>query len=169
MLSQPALAKRRAPVLLACNKQDLGSKAHSVDFIRKRLEKELDQVGLGRADGGGGWAARHTAATSAGCDGEGVGPGGSGDTVSGANSRIACSGASWQLGGWDRRGCGRLRGKGGMPLLPTETCPLAHKPPSLPPLSSFTAAAQHARRAQRCGRRQRQRRAAGRAWRAFHF
>lgn len=47
VLSQPALARHRAPVLLACNKQDLGSKAHTVDFIRKRLEKEIDQVGPG--------------------------------------------------------------------------------------------------------------------------
>ena len=31
--------------------QDLGSKAHSVDFIRKRLERELDQVC-------GGWGGR---------------------------------------------------------------------------------------------------------------
>jgi signal recognition particle receptor subunit beta len=32
------------PVLLACNKQDMGSKAHTLEFIRKRLERELDQV-----------------------------------------------------------------------------------------------------------------------------
>ncbi|KAI7841678.1 hypothetical protein COHA_004545 [Chlorella ohadii] len=44
VLSQPALARRRTPVLLACNKQDMGSKAHTVDFIRKRLERELDQL-----------------------------------------------------------------------------------------------------------------------------
>jgi hypothetical protein len=31
-------------VLLACNKQDMGSKAHTVEFIRKRLERELDAV-----------------------------------------------------------------------------------------------------------------------------
>lgn len=93
VLSQPTLARRRTPVLLACNKQvrdwaggqglslqafhhgthswchpvracstrlspvslplpaspqDMGSKAHTVDFIRKRLERELDQV---RSDG----------------------------------------------------------------------------------------------------------------------
>jgi signal recognition particle receptor subunit beta len=44
VLSAPSLARRRVPLLLACNKQDMGSKAHTVDFIRKRLEKELDQV-----------------------------------------------------------------------------------------------------------------------------
>lgn len=111
VLSQPALAKRRVPVLLACNKQvqrqgpglgglggavhcvgaliacrprprfapalrpcaspcrrataallrtqDMGSKAHTVEFVRKRLEKELDQLrstrgALSDVGGGGG-------------------------------------------------------------------------------------------------------------------
>ncbi|PSC68940.1 signal recognition particle receptor subunit beta-like [Micractinium conductrix] len=59
VLSSPALAKRRAPVLLACNKQDAGSRAHTVEFIRKRLEKELDQLRstrgtLGDVNGGSG-------------------------------------------------------------------------------------------------------------------
>lgn len=44
VLSHPALARRRVPLLLACNKQDMGTKAHTVEFIRKRLEKELDQL-----------------------------------------------------------------------------------------------------------------------------
>ncbi|KAL4427612.1 hypothetical protein ABPG75_001701 [Micractinium tetrahymenae] len=59
VLSQAALARRRAPVLLACNKQDMGSKAHTVDFIRKRLEKEIDQLRSTRGalgDVGGGKA-----------------------------------------------------------------------------------------------------------------
>lgn len=44
LLAHPAVAKRRVPVLLACNKADMGAKAHTVDFIRKRLEKEIDQM-----------------------------------------------------------------------------------------------------------------------------
>ena len=47
LLSMPAVAKRRPPVLLAANKQDQGSRAHTLDFIRKRLEKELDSVRAG--------------------------------------------------------------------------------------------------------------------------
>ncbi|KAI3424957.1 hypothetical protein D9Q98_008338 [Chlorella vulgaris] len=59
VLSAPSLARRRVPLLLACNKQDMGSKAHTVDFIRKRLEKELDQMrstrgALGDVGGGSG-------------------------------------------------------------------------------------------------------------------
>ena len=38
------------PVLLLANKADLGAKAHSVEFIRKRLEKALDQLRTTRAD-----------------------------------------------------------------------------------------------------------------------
>ena len=45
MLSHPSVVARRLPVLLACNKADQGHKAHTLDFIRKRLEKEIDQVG----------------------------------------------------------------------------------------------------------------------------
>ena len=41
VLTHPAVRKRRVPVLLACNKADHGAKAHTVDFIRKRLEKEM--------------------------------------------------------------------------------------------------------------------------------
>ena len=44
LLSHPAVAKRKLPVLLACNKADQGTKAHTVEFVRKRLEKEIDQV-----------------------------------------------------------------------------------------------------------------------------
>ena len=45
LLAHPAVGRRRLPVLLACNKADMGERAHTVDFIRKRLEKEIDQVG----------------------------------------------------------------------------------------------------------------------------
>ena len=61
MLCHPSVAKRRIPVLLACSKQDMGSRAHTVDFIRKQLEKEIGQVSLEAgaikgcgAQGGGG-------------------------------------------------------------------------------------------------------------------
>jgi signal recognition particle receptor subunit beta len=50
VLSQPALARRRVPVLLACNKQDMGSKAHTLEFVRKRLEKEIDQARRGLSE-----------------------------------------------------------------------------------------------------------------------
>jgi signal recognition particle receptor subunit beta len=43
------------PILLACNKADLGAAAHSPDFIRKRLEREVE---AGRAAAGGTLAAR---------------------------------------------------------------------------------------------------------------
>ena len=44
VLSNPTVHNRRLPVLLACNKADLGAKAHTTDFVRKRLEKELEQL-----------------------------------------------------------------------------------------------------------------------------
>ena len=46
--------KRRSPdgppILLACNKADLGTAAYSPDFIRKRLEREVE-AGRGAAGG----------------------------------------------------------------------------------------------------------------------
>lgn len=41
------------PVLLACNKSDVGVKAHTPEFIRKMLEKELcvDENSLSRGGG----------------------------------------------------------------------------------------------------------------------
>ena len=44
VLTHPALGKQRAPLLLACNKADLGAKAHTIEFIRKRIEKEIEQL-----------------------------------------------------------------------------------------------------------------------------
>lgn len=38
------MAARVKPPIYAAAPQDMGSKAHTVDFIRKRLERELDQV-----------------------------------------------------------------------------------------------------------------------------
>jgi len=40
-------------VLLACNKADAGLKAHTVDFIRKRLEKEIEEMRATRGALGG--------------------------------------------------------------------------------------------------------------------
>ena len=41
VLSHAAVARRRLPVLLAVNKTDQGAACHSVEFVRKRLEKEM--------------------------------------------------------------------------------------------------------------------------------
>lgn len=41
VLAHKSVAGRRLPVLLAANKADAGIKAHTADFIRKRLEREL--------------------------------------------------------------------------------------------------------------------------------
>lgn len=56
--------KGNVPVLLACNKSDAGEAAHSPEFIRRRLEKEIEALvaseesgglaGDGRAGGGRG-------------------------------------------------------------------------------------------------------------------
>lgn len=39
LLTSPVIRGRGIPIVVACNKSDGGAKAHSVDFIRKRLEK----------------------------------------------------------------------------------------------------------------------------------
>ena len=44
VLVHPVVAGRRIPILIACNKVDEGPRAHTVDFIRKRLEKEMDEL-----------------------------------------------------------------------------------------------------------------------------
>eukprot|EP00898_Chlorokybus_atmophyticus_P000229 jgi/Chlat1/1206/Chrsp115S00739 len=43
LLTNRSIHKRRIPLLVACNKMD-NLNAHTVEFIRKRLEKELDQL-----------------------------------------------------------------------------------------------------------------------------
>ena len=50
VLASKAVSGRQMPVLLLANKADCGSKAHSAEFIRKRLEKALDQLCSTRAD-----------------------------------------------------------------------------------------------------------------------
>ncbi|GBF88895.1 signal recognition particle receptor subunit beta-like [Raphidocelis subcapitata] len=44
VLSNPAVARRRVPILVVANKMDLELEAHSVEFIRKTLEKQLDAM-----------------------------------------------------------------------------------------------------------------------------
>ena len=44
LLSSPVIRGRGIPILMACNKADGGAKAHTVDFIRKRLEKDIQEI-----------------------------------------------------------------------------------------------------------------------------
>jgi signal recognition particle receptor subunit beta len=59
VLTHPGVARSRVPILIACNKMDLEMEAHSVDFIRKTLEKQLDAMrrtrtaAIGKDAGGG--------------------------------------------------------------------------------------------------------------------
>jgi signal recognition particle receptor subunit beta len=62
VLTHPGVARARIPILIACNKMDLELEAHSVEFIRKTLEKQLDAMRRTRTaaigkDGGGAAAA----------------------------------------------------------------------------------------------------------------
>ena len=50
VLASQSVSRRQMPVLLLANKSDFGAKAHSVEFIRKRLEKALDQLRTTRAE-----------------------------------------------------------------------------------------------------------------------
>ncbi|KAK3244608.1 hypothetical protein CYMTET_45785 [Cymbomonas tetramitiformis] len=42
LLAKPSVQKKRVPILVVCNKMDRTS-AHSIEFLRKRLEKEIEQ------------------------------------------------------------------------------------------------------------------------------
>eukprot|EP00882_Tetradesmus_deserticola_P005053 GHRQ01005324.1.p1 GENE.GHRQ01005324.1~~GHRQ01005324.1.p1 ORF type:complete len:263 (+),score=91.32 GHRQ01005324.1:344-1132(+) len=59
LLTNPALSRRRTPLLLACNKADFEEEAHSIEFIRKTLERQLDGMrrtktaGIGKEVSGG--------------------------------------------------------------------------------------------------------------------
>lgn len=44
VLTHPSVQRVRTPILIACNKMDLEMEAHTVDFIRKTLEKQLDAM-----------------------------------------------------------------------------------------------------------------------------
>ena len=52
LLTPAATRRRRLPVLLLANKADLGARAHSADFVRRRLEREIEAA-LASADDGG--------------------------------------------------------------------------------------------------------------------
>ena len=49
VLGSAAVQRHTTRVLLACNKADLGARAHTPEFVRKRLEKELDALRATRA------------------------------------------------------------------------------------------------------------------------
>lgn len=44
VISDPTLQRKGVKLLLVCNKTDEGARAHTADFIRKRLEKELEAL-----------------------------------------------------------------------------------------------------------------------------
>lgn len=44
VLTNPAVARGKVPVLLACNKMDQEEQAHSVEFIKRTIEKQLDAM-----------------------------------------------------------------------------------------------------------------------------
>ena len=53
ILTSPVVRGRGLPILVACNKSDGGVKAHSVDFIRKRLEKLIYEIYTSHTGGSG--------------------------------------------------------------------------------------------------------------------
>jgi signal recognition particle receptor subunit beta len=62
LLSSPAFVRQRTPLLVACNKADLEEEAHSVEFIRKTLDKQLDALRRTKAAGIGKDAAQSVTA-----------------------------------------------------------------------------------------------------------
>lgn len=44
VLTNTSVYKRRLPILLACNKMDLETQAHSIDFVRRTIEKQLEAM-----------------------------------------------------------------------------------------------------------------------------
>ena len=44
VLINPNFQKQRVPLLIACNKADLEEETHSVDFIKRTLERQLDAM-----------------------------------------------------------------------------------------------------------------------------
>ncbi len=58
VLTHPTVSRRRVPVLIACNKSDLETQAHSVEFCRRTVEKQLDAMRKTRLALGGDAASR---------------------------------------------------------------------------------------------------------------
>jgi signal recognition particle receptor subunit beta len=91
LLTHAAFARRRTPLLVACNKADLEEEAHSVDFIRKTLEKQLQAMRKTKAAGIGKDAASQVTA---------LGPQDAPFSFAGLRSRVVlaeCSAKAGQL------------------------------------------------------------------------
>lgn len=185
VLSQPALAKRRAPVLLACNKQDLGCVGGRVArVLLQAFACSGDRPGCTSTPAGLASPAALAVPTShrhsAACTGPGMlparlphpamqlqGP------LRGLHPQAAGEGAGpggcWVEGAGQRCECKPMPPRA-CPMASCRLWPLTRTHRARPPLRARpAAAAQHAGRAQRRGRRRRRRRAVGRARRAFHF
>lgn len=65
VLVNPYFQRQRIPILVACNKADLEEEAHSVEFIRKTLDKQLDAMRKTKTAGIGKDAAAQAPALSA--------------------------------------------------------------------------------------------------------
>lgn len=52
LLTSPVVRGRGVPILVACNKSDGGAKAHSAEFIRKRLEKMVYEMYMSDRESG---------------------------------------------------------------------------------------------------------------------
>ncbi|KAF8063052.1 Srprb [Scenedesmus sp. PABB004] len=92
VLCHPGVQRRRTPLLVACNKADLDEEAHSVDFIRKTLERQLDAMRRTKTAGIGKDAAGSAAA---------LGPADAPFSFAGLRSRVLlaeCSAQEGQLG-----------------------------------------------------------------------
>ncbi|KAI8463278.1 MAG: signal recognition particle receptor beta subunit-domain-containing protein [Monoraphidium minutum] len=91
VLAHPAVQRNRTPVLIAANKMDLEMEAHSVDFIRKTLERQLD-------------AMRKTRTAAIGKDGAGAPALGAPDkpfSFAGLRSKVSLAEASAKAGKLD--------------------------------------------------------------------
>lgn len=44
VLTNPHVARRRPPILMVCTRGDAGVRAHTCDFVRKMLEKEIEAI-----------------------------------------------------------------------------------------------------------------------------
>jgi signal recognition particle receptor subunit beta len=49
VLTHPNVAKKKLPIMIACNKSDLENNSHSLDFCRRTLDRQLDAMRKTRA------------------------------------------------------------------------------------------------------------------------